>query len=107
VTYQWDEPKNAANFKKHKVRFESAVQVFDDPDHIIERSYDDPETGEPRYKAIGVVPAFPKELVVIHVYRENEWQAGQTEDPEEIIRVISARKANPGESRRYQGLSAI
>jgi uncharacterized DUF497 family protein len=34
------------------------------------------------------------DLVVVHVYRE-------AKDGEEIIRIISARKAGKGEGRRY------
>jgi uncharacterized DUF497 family protein len=105
VIYEWDERKNASNLKKHGVRFEVAVQVFDDPNCIIEPSYDDPETREPRWLAIGLAPAYGSELVVTHVYRTNEWQTIEIEEePQEVIRILSARKADPGESRRYQGL---
>lgn len=102
VIYEWDERKNALNLRKHGLRFEAAVQVFADPDCLIEQNFDDPETGEPRWLAIGLAPAYGLELVVIHVYRTVETIEGQ--EPQEVIRVISAREADPRESRRYQGV---
>jgi len=39
---------------------------------MIEASYDDPETEEPRWIAIGFAPGYAAELVVIHVYRYEE-----------------------------------
>ena len=105
MRYEWDERKNALNLRKHGVRFEVAIQVFDDPNCIIEPSCDDPGTGEERWLAIGIAPAYGPELVVIHVYRNNEWKTLEIEEePEEIIRILSARKADSREIRRYQGL---
>jgi uncharacterized protein len=105
VRYEWDEAKNRANLKKHGIRFEAATQVFDDPDCVIEPSYDDPETGEARWLAMGFAPAYTRELVVIHVYRYQEWiQTESGGQAEEIIRILSARKANSGEIRRFKEL---
>jgi len=105
VIFEWDEAKNESNFRKHGIRFDNAVQVFDDPDCLIEKTYSDPRTGEQRWKATGLVPTFgSKELVVIHVYRANEWETPEIgEEPQEVVRIISARKAHSSESRRYQG----
>jgi hypothetical protein len=103
VIFEWDKNKNASNIRKHDLSFEDAVEVFDDPNYLIERSYDDPATGEPRWKAIGLIPSRISEVAVIHVSRKNEWKTKNIgEEPEEVVRVISARRANPGESRRYQ-----
>jgi uncharacterized protein len=106
VRYEWDESKNRANLAKHGIRFEAAIGVFDDPDCVIEPSYDDPETGEERWLAIGFTPAYARELVVIHVYRYQEWRSQAEADwkAEEIIRILSARKANPSERRRLEKL---
>ena len=46
MTFEWDERKAAANFKKHHVAFEEAASVFlnalaitfPDPDHSLEES---------------------------------------------------------------------
>jgi uncharacterized DUF497 family protein len=57
VRYEWDEDKNRTNLKKHGIRFEVAIQVFDDPDCVIEANYDDPETGEPAGLQLVLLPA--------------------------------------------------
>jgi uncharacterized protein len=51
------------------------------------------ERGEQRWQALGLAGGIDL-LVVVHEYRE-------AEDGEEIIRIISARKAGERESRRY------
>ncbi|MCY4321378.1 MAG: BrnT family toxin [Bdellovibrionaceae bacterium] len=35
MQFEWDEHKAVSNFKKHKVRFEIAITVFDDPYALI------------------------------------------------------------------------
>ena len=37
MRFEWDEHKNRQNFRKHDVRFETAVLVFDDPYAITQR----------------------------------------------------------------------
>jgi len=98
VRYERDEAKNRRNQRKHDgVSFEQAALVFEDercpvgPDRM-------DETGEPRWHAIGAVqidPACAVVLLVAHVYREDR-------NGEEIIRIISARRAEKHETRRYQ-----
>jgi len=34
VEFAWDERKNRANQRKHGIGFETAVLVFDDPNHV-------------------------------------------------------------------------
>jgi uncharacterized DUF497 family protein len=43
IRFAWDEKKNAQNLRKHDVRLETALLVFDDPDAISQRdmSFDD------------------------------------------------------------------
>jgi hypothetical protein len=56
------------------------------------------ETGEERWHAIGAVSVEPGAgdvLLVIHVYREDD-------DGEEVIRIVSARRADKDDYRRYQ-----
>ena len=105
VIYEWDERKNALNQIQHGIPFEIARQVFDDPDCVIEQNYNDPETGESRWEAIGIARDRPAVLMVIHVYRNGEYKTFEIdEEPEEIIRIVSARAADSREVRRYQGL---
>jgi uncharacterized DUF497 family protein len=51
------------------------------------------DNGERRWHALGLAGA-PPLLVVVHVYRE-------AENGEEIVRIISARKAGKRECRIY------
>ena len=56
------------------------------------------EYGEQRWHAIGAVRSRPGSqtvLLVVHAYREDR-------DGEEIVRIISARRAGPDDVRRYQ-----
>ncbi len=90
LLFEWDENKNALNRKKHAVSFEEAQSVFydenalliPDPDHSIE---------EERFVILGF-STNARILMVCHCYRHSE----------SIIRIISARKANPREARQYR-----
>jgi uncharacterized protein len=98
MRYEWDERKNQQNQRKHGgVSFELAVLVFGDEDRLIELDRID-EAGEQRWHAIGaasVEPGIEDFLLVVHAYREDEYG-------EEIIRIISARRASNNDFRRYQ-----
>lgn len=98
MRYEWDERKNRANRRKHAgISFEAATLVFQDPRCLIAPDRAD-ETGERRWLAIGMAqiePNTPAVLFVVHTYREDH-------DGEEIIRIVSARKAEKHERRRYQ-----
>jgi uncharacterized DUF497 family protein len=73
------------------VSFALATRVFQDDNHILRKDRID-QDGELRWHAIGMVDAVL--LLVIHVYRSNR-------HGEEIIRIISARKASKHEGRGY------
>jgi uncharacterized DUF497 family protein len=53
MLYEWDDEKNQSNQQKHKLSFETACFVFDDPNapSYPERIVD----GEERYHAIGMI----------------------------------------------------
>ena len=92
MRFEWDVAKNRANQKKHAgVDFETASRVFADPDLMLRK--DRVVDGEQRWHAIGAVRKAV--LLVAHVNREGN------ENGEEIIRIISAREANPRERRIY------
>jgi uncharacterized protein len=85
MDFEWDTAKEEANRKKHGVDFRTAAKVFLDP-HVIE--FDDLDTtGELRFNAIGVVD--DRMLFVTYALRG------------EIVRIISARGAEPHEKRKY------
>lgn len=92
------ERKNRENQRKHGgISFELAALVFEDENCLIELDRVD-EAGGQRWHAIGEVSAEPgieDFLLVVHAYREDD-------DGEEIIRIISARRAEKDETRRYQ-----
>ena len=85
MKFEWDEEKNLINKEKHKISFETAAHVFDDPDYIemfdFEHSID-----EDRYIAIGKVGD-----VLFVVFTERK----------EVIRLISARLATEKERGLY------
>jgi uncharacterized DUF497 family protein len=87
----WDDNKNKENIKKHKVSFEEAQTVFYDPHS---RLIHDPEHSdeEDRFVILGISKMLDL-LVVCHCYREGD----------EVIRIITARKATKTESKAYYG----
>lgn len=92
MRFTWDERKNRVNRRKHRVSFETAALVFEDPWHI---SHLDREVeGELRWQTIGMVKGIQM-LLVVHTSSESE------DEEEESIRIISARKATPQERRIY------
>ena len=91
MRFEWDETKNRLNLRKHDVRFETAVLVFDDPYAITQRDciFDDEE----RWITVGAI-GLGSILLVVHTFYE--------EHEEEVIRVISARAAESHERRAYE-----
>jgi uncharacterized DUF497 family protein len=90
LSFKWDPSKNTLNRKKHKVTFEEAKGVFYDSQALL---ISDPEhsDNEDRFVLMGL--SFDLRLLVVcHCYRESD----------EVIRIISARKAKPYEVRQYQ-----
>lgn len=89
IRFHWDPNKNRANVKNHKISFEEAKSVFfdenarviPDPDHSID---------EERFIILGFSNKLNL-LIVVHTYKEND----------ELIRIISARKATKSEIKYY------
>ena len=90
ILFEWDEAKAESNRRKHGVSFDLAVQVFDDPNILAEQ--DRIVDGEPRWRSIGMAAGIAV-LVVGHTVRE----PGE----DEIIRIITARKATRKEREHY------
>jgi uncharacterized DUF497 family protein len=87
----WDESKNQINQSKHRLSFETAQLVFDDPLHFSRQERI--EGGEQRWQTIGLVHGLVL-LLVAHSVIEA--------DGHETIRIISARKADRTERRIYE-----
>jgi uncharacterized DUF497 family protein len=92
VRFQWDPDKYAENLRKHHVRFEAAVTVFEDPNEFTEEDLD--AIAERRWRTIGKTD-FDTHLFVIHTER------GMIEG-EVVVRIISARPATAREKKRYE-----
>jgi uncharacterized DUF497 family protein len=92
LKFEWDKEKNRINKIRHGVSFEDAETVFDDEYAVI--IYDDYHSAaEERFVIIGEDIMF-RELTVCHCYRGYN---------DEIIRIISARKATKTEISMYKG----
>ena len=88
MNFAWDERKNRTNKRKHKVSFETAILVFEDPYHLTRQ--DREVEGEPRWQTIGIVNGVHV-LLVAHTVSEDD----------EVIRILSARKATRRERSLY------
>jgi uncharacterized DUF497 family protein len=95
LRFGWDERKNRINRQKHRVSFETAALVFDDPHHI--SHLDRYVQGESRWHTIGMVKG-THVLLVVHTSPDSD---NEDNAEEENIRIISARKATPQERRIY------
>jgi uncharacterized protein len=88
MEFEWDLEKAAANLKKHGVAFDEAVEAFSDPNAV--EILDDAKLDiEIRYRLIA--HSSKRLLFVAYTYRTDQ-----------IIRVISARKATSIERKLYQ-----
>ena len=94
MRFEWDAHKDRINRRKHKVGFATAVLVFDDPAHLSvqDRSVD----REMRWQTLGCAGGVVI-LLVAHTWRETEG--------DEMVRIISARKATAQERSRYEKAS--
>lgn len=87
MQYQWDNRKAAVNLRKHSVDFADAVAVFEDDAALIAP---DDEHDEERFVAAGQ-DTLGRVLVVVFTHRGDQ-----------IIRIISARRATARERREYE-----
>lgn len=90
LRFEWDEYKAESNEQKHGVSFLEARTVFYDENA---RLMYDPEHSvqEDRYILLGMSSSL-RLLVVCHLHRDND----------ELIRIISARKATKQERQQYR-----
>ncbi len=88
MKYEWDPAKSINNLIEHGVSFAEAVTVLED-DFALTR--EDPDSKEEqRFVTLGT-SATGKLLVVVYTYREPD-----------IIRLISAWRANKPQRSRYE-----
>jgi uncharacterized DUF497 family protein len=89
--FNWDVDKNLTNIEKHGVPFKEAATVFLDMNAAIIEDDDSPPSEE-RFNIVGISGNL-RLLIVCHCYREDD----------EVIRIISARKATKIEEKYYGG----
>jgi uncharacterized DUF497 family protein len=88
LQFEWDSKKAQSNKKNHGITFEEASTIFGD---LLSITIADPthSIGEDRFITIGR-SINDKFIVVVHT------------DRDDIIRIISARKATRNEKRQYE-----
>jgi uncharacterized DUF497 family protein len=86
--YEWDEPKRLATIDKHGIDFIDAIEIFE-AKHLVLDARSDIET---RKIAVGVVGAIS--IAVVYTVRDD------------VIRIITARKARKNERLCYEALLA-
>ena len=89
LRFEWDDRKASINLKKHGVSFEEArTAFFDDRARLI----DDPDHSEDeeRFVLLGLSNSL-RLLLDCHCYRSEG----------NVIRIVSARKTKPKESKSY------
>lgn len=88
LTFEWDENKTNSNVHRHKMTFEEASTAFKDTFSL---TIDDPLHSQDENRLILLGMSYKNRLiVVIHTERDN------------IIRIISARKASKKERILYE-----
>ncbi len=87
IQFEWDNSKREINLRKHKLDFDNVAEIFNGP--RILKSDNRGNYGEKRYLAFG----FIKSRLVVVAY---------TERSPDIIRVISLRKANRREQKKFE-----
>jgi uncharacterized DUF497 family protein len=93
VLVVWDEAKNAANQRKHGIRFEEATTLFASDVDYLEIFDAEHSITEDRFIAIGPI----RRGLILVVWTERD---------EETIRIISARWATATEGNLYRKYSA-
>ncbi len=92
MIFEWDENKNRLNQQKHGISFEEAREIFEDPLHIARLDF--------RYNY------FEERWVTVGNSKKKQLLVAAnlffTDEGEEIIRIISARKANKKERAYYE-----
>ena len=88
MRFVWDEKKAASNLGKHRISFEEAATVFDDP---LSDTFPDPDHSQHEHRfIIRGSSESGKILVVAHT------------DDGDLVRIISAREATHGERKSYE-----
>ena len=88
--FEWDGAKSRANKRKHGISFEEARTAFLDENARVVSDPEHSET-EDRFVLLGLSISM-RVLIVCHCHRQDD----------DVIRIISARKADRDEINQYQ-----
>ena len=90
MKFEWDENKNEINQRKHGISFDEVTSVFRDAFAIV---FDDPDHSENEERFLIIGTSDKRDICLVsHCYR------GQ----DQVIRIISARKATKTERNIYE-----
>ena len=87
--FVWNRQKNKLNKQQHKISFETALKVFDDPLALVVYDFVNSSYTEDRYKITGFSLSHPPFVTVSFTPRM------------ELTRIFSARKADRKEKEGY------
>ncbi len=93
MLFEWDEEKDKKNIQVHNISFDVASDIFYDP-YCIQKIDTRFDYDEERWQAIGAGVNGVTILLVAYTYRDDE--------NNEIIRLISARRATTKEKKEYE-----
>ena len=86
--FEWDERKAKANLRKHKIGFEEAQTVFDDPLSI---TIPDPDHSKSERRFLDIGRSENERIIVVSYAHRGK-----------ATRIISARVATRAERRKYE-----
>ena len=90
--FEWDPTKAKSNFRKHKISFERASEIFLDP-FMLSIFDETHSTNEDRWITLGK-DRNNVTIVVVHTFRE-------IDEDNSTVRIISARRATKQEAKEY------
>ena len=88
MEFEWNDEKAAANLAKHRVSFEEAKTVFDDPLYV---DFYDPDHSADEHRYIIIGESQQRRLLIVS-YTERD----------DIVRLISARDVTGSERETYE-----
>jgi uncharacterized DUF497 family protein len=91
IYFEWDPDKDARNLRDRGLGFAAVRPAFSDPYRITEE--DSVVDGEQRWRTIGTARGI---TIVLVIHLEESF------DGDTFVRIISARKATPGERNDYE-----
>jgi uncharacterized DUF497 family protein len=89
LQFEWDRNKASANLRKHKVSFDEATTVFDDP---LANIFDDEDHSADEHREIIIGQSVLRRLLLVCF----------TERLQHVIRIFSARPATRREKNDYE-----